>query len=258
MALNTITQLVLPDGTEIGLADWTDRPLYSTCDLGSGFSDQEIDLFQYTAGQAVPAAAASPGFILRSSTQNDTDLATAGEMATTEEMLVYAIKPEVHAFLWDTKNFNTARSSGCASDLGTSNIAMPAATLPMLAVLSQALLIRLRISEKDYAQAGFAYYNPGFGLFGVSDMVPNAASVPSVNVVNNGLPSQEAVRSFALPNHIGGQEKYRVTLVNDPGEPVEFGKLAVLGGEAGCAVNDPQVMVRIRIYLDGLYKRPTA
>lgn len=255
MALNTITQVVLPDGTEIGLADWTDRPLYSTCDLGSGYSDQELDLFQYTAGQAVPAAAPTPGFILRSSTQNDTDLATAGEMATTEEMLVYAVKPEVFCGLWDTQNFNSFRYTGDPSALGTSPIGMPGTPLTVLAVLLQSLLIRLRVSEKDYVQAGMAYHNPGFGLFGVSNMVPQPAAAQSMTLGNNGLPSQEAVRSFALPVHMGGQEKYRATLVNDPGLPVEFGKLELTGGEI---VNDPEVMVRIRLYLDGLYKRPTA
>jgi hypothetical protein len=256
MALNTITQIVLPDGTEIGLADWTDRPLYSTADLASGFTDQEMDLFQYTAGQAVPAAAPTPGFVLRSSTQQDTDLATAGEMATTEEMLVYAVKPEVHCGLWDTENFNTFRYVGPPSALGTSPIGMPGVPLTVFAVLMQALLIRLRVSEKDYVQAGFAYHNPGFGLFGVSNMVPQPAANPSMSIGNNGLPSQEAVRSFALPVHIGGQEKYRLTLVNDPGTPVEFGKLELSG--PGPIVNDPEVMVRVRVYLDGLYKRPTA
>jgi len=125
-------------------------------------------------------------------------------------------------------------------------------------VLMQALLIRLRISEKDYALAGYGYFNPGFGPFGLGNMVPQAPNSPSVTLANHGLPSNEAVRSFAIPHHIGGQEKYRVTLVNDTGLPVEFGKTEVIGGEAGCPQNDPEVMVRIRIYLDGLYKRPTA
>jgi len=254
MALNTITQIVLPDGQEIALVDWTDMPLYSTCDLGSGFTDQEMDLFQYTAGQAVPGAAPSPAFTLRSSTENDTCLATAGEMATTEELLIYAIKPEVQMFLWNTTEFASARYTGAPTGLGTSVLGFPGATLQCLAVLMQSLLIRLRISEKDYAQAGMGYFNPGFGLFGVSNMQPQAAANPSRTIANHGLPSQEAVRSFALPNHIGGQEKYRVTLVNDPGQPVNFGKTE----NSGIQENDPEVMVRVRILLDGLYKRPTA
>ena len=257
MALNTITQIVLPDGTEIALADWTDRPLYSACDLGSGYTDQEMDLFQYTAGLPVPGAAPSPGFRLRSSTLTDTDTANAGEMATTEELLVYAIKPEVQTFLWDTEDFGSRRYLGGPTTLGTTVVGLPGTPIEVLAVLAQMLLIRLRISDKDYAQSGFAYFNPGFGPYGISSVGANGAGVGSVAMGSLGLPSQEAVRSFAIPNHIGAQEKYRVTLVNDTGASVDFAK-ALSAPDSGIYVNDPEVMVTIRINLDGLYKRPTA
>jgi hypothetical protein len=251
MALNTITQITLPDGTEIALADWTDRPLYSACDLGSGYTDQRMELFQYTAGEPVPGAAPGTGFQLRSSTTNDTCMASAGELATTEEQLIYAIKPEVMEFLWDGADFNSRRYLGAPSAAGTSAVSMPAAALTTLAVLAQALLVQLQISEKDYAQAGFAYFNPGFGVFGMSTLVPLASGANGNTVGNNGIPSQQAVRSFALPCHIGGQEKFTLGLLNNGGNPVHFGKTV-----QGTPVVDPNVMVTIRTYTDGLYKRP--
>ncbi len=253
MALNTITQIMLPNGEEVAIVDWTDMPLYSTCDLGSGYSDQKMDLFQYTAGELVPGAAPAGGFTMRSSTSMDTNMASAGELATTEEQLIYAIKPEVAMFLWDGADFNTRRYIGAATAAGTQATGLPGASLKALAVLAQALLIRLRISDKDYAQSGLAYFNPGFGLHGTSTMLSLAEGTPAVTVGNLGLPSQEAVRSFAIPNHIGGQEKFRVTLVNDLGQPVNFGAT-----QAAVPVVDNNVMVTIRVYNDGLYKRPTA
>jgi hypothetical protein len=247
MALNTIVQLKLPNGDEVNLADWSDRPLYSSADLGSGYADQEVDLFQYTAGQAVPGAAPSLGLSLRSSTQNDTNLANAGEMATTEEMLVYAIKPEVYLYSWDGSDFNTR------TYLGAGTRGYPNTTFSAIGVFMSQLLIRLRVTEKDYCQSGFGYFVPGFGPFGTSSMVPGQAAAASQHFANNGLPSQEAVRALSIPVHIGGQEKYRLTLVNDTGNPVAFGK-----NEAEPCVDNPTIMATVRASLDGLYKRPVA
>jgi|WetSurMetagenome_2_1015567.scaffolds.fasta_scaffold65323_2 hypothetical protein len=244
--MNTMTQIRLPTGQVIDIADWSDKPIYSTVDLGSSFAEQTISLFQYVSGQQVPGYAPVAA-TQRTSTLNDTNMANPGEFATTEEMLIYAIKPEVQFFAWSGSDFNTA------TVLGAGTAGFPAATLAGIAVLQQALLLELEISQKIYAQAGFGYFVPGFGAYGIGAMIPAAAATPGRQMGNNGLPSQEAVRSFSLPNHIGGQEKFRVNLVNGPGLPVAFGK-----NDAASSADVLTTMCRVRIYLDGLYKRPTA
>jgi len=246
MALNTITQIKLPSGKVIDLVDWSDQPIFSTCDLQTGFTTQDMSLFQYVVGDAVPGFG-SPGAAttLRTATPNDTNIAAPGSMASTEEMLVYAIKPEVYFYV-DTVNDFTTRSY--TDDPGIIGTTFPTPTARGMEVLNQQLLLRLIISQKIFAEAGFGYYNRGFGVF-----QSNLSTIPTGV---NGLPSQEAVRSFVIPHHIGAQEKYRVQLVNT--SDIEQG--AVVFGvyeDDGPAVLDT-MMATIRIYLDGLSKRPTA
>ena len=58
--LNTITTLRMPDGKEVAFVDWSDKPVYSTCELVHGFTREEIDLFGYTVGDNIPTAAPTP------------------------------------------------------------------------------------------------------------------------------------------------------------------------------------------------------
>lgn len=251
MALNTITQVKLLNGQVIDLVDWTDRPLYSTVDLQSGFTTQEVSLFQYVEGDAVPGAGTA-ATTLRTATLNDTNISVPGSMASTEEMLVYAIKPEVYFYATGTDNdFTTRTYTTATTTAGAFALPMPSGT--GLEILNQQLLLQLKISQKVYKEASFGYFNKGFGVSGF-----NATGNSPVAPSNNGLPSQEAVRSFVIPDHIGSQEKFRVMLVNTSG--IEAG--AVVFGTTqdanGDIVTDADVMASIRINLDGLYKRPTA
>ena len=251
MALNTITQVRLPNGQVIDLVDWTDRPLYSTLDVQSGFTTQELSLFQYVEGDAVPGFGTA-ATTLRTATLNDTNLSNPGTMASTEEMLVYAIKPEVYFYHIQTLNDFTTRSY--TTDPGAIGIAvLPMATGVGLEVLNQQLILQLVISQKIYKQASFGYFNKGFGVNGF-----NTAAVGPSAPSNNGSPSQEAVRSFVIPDHIGSQEKFRVQLVNT--SAIEAG--AVLFGVYSDGNGNMQTLAdlgaSIRVNLDGLYKRPTA
>lgn len=246
MALNTITLIKLPDGTEIMLADYTDRPLFSSVDIADGATDQDIILFQLEAGRQVAYAAegVAGNIVPRTATENDTNISTPGAMASDEALLVYAIKPVIT--LWDfTPCDFTTRAY---TTVGT-----PVPTLVCTALLMNLLLIELEISEKTYAQADFGYFNPGFGPFGVTDVIPRSAANPGRSVANNGLPSQEAVRSFVVPHHIGGQEKYKVHLRNNPGAALNVGT-----SMASPQADNANFMATVKVFLEGLYKRPTA
>jgi len=260
MALNTITQVKLLNGKVVDLVDWSDQPLFSSVDLQTGFTTQEISLFQYVVGDAVPGF--SPNVVTtRTASDNDTNIATPGAMASTEEMLVYALKPECYFYLTDaqaptgTVDFNTRTY---LPDAGPGNNGFPIPTAEGLAVFAQQLILQLEISQKVFAQASVAYFNTGYGVFSANGGSNSAAGGFGNSYGNAGLPSQEAVRSFVIPHHIGGQEKYRVMLIN-PSDindgAVSFG--IVNSGESSIVLNE-LVVATFRILMDGLYKRPVA
>ena len=250
--LNQITQMRLPSGKTIALVDWTDRPLWSTIEVLHGSTFQEMNFFQYTVGDGVPAFAPVAS-TSRTANESDTNLAAPGTMASTEEFLVYAIRPEVYRR--QVSSAQTPDFSSPAAFAAGSN--EPMATMLMLAVLNHRTTLSLEISDKVYASAGFGYFNAGFGPFG-GDSVPGGALTGHVAGVN-GLPSQEAVRAFTIPQHIGGQEKFRVFLQyldDGTGNGIELGQEGA--SEDGAPGTEATRFARIRVYLDGLYKRPVS
>lgn len=244
--LNTITKVRLPDGSEVAFVDWSDKPVFSTVELCHGFDQQEIDVFGYTLGDPVPVAPpAGLAATGRPSTDRDTNLAAPAAMASTEERLVYAIKPEVFYLETDAPQSNTVDME-TATSLDGSGQPIPNAVF--LGELNRACLLTLEISRKIFMRAGFGYFNAGFGVSGFSGP---AESVRSYAV--NGLPSQEAVRSYVVPQYLGGTEKFRLYVSNPGGLPVNIGNSEIEDGEA-----NTNAIARLHIYLDGLYKRPVS
>lgn len=254
-SINQITTLRMPDGTEVAFVDWSDKPLYSSADFLDGFTDQEIAYFQYTDGD--PVASTSNIGTPRSSTTRDTNMATPGSNASTEEMLVYAVKPEIFEYCLTTPQ------EGSPYDASTANpkfVNQPMPSMRRLAVLQESLMLILEITQKWTLQAGFGYFNSGLGPNGYSPLQTQPGFVfaaPAAlglrTAATQGLPSQSAVRSLTIPVHIGGQEKWRLHLDNFRGAAVLNG---IIDTEAEPATTDPDVMHTIRVYLDGLYKRP--
>jgi hypothetical protein len=247
MSLNQIVKIRYANGEEVALVDWTDRPLYSTVEILHGTTTQEMNLFQYTVGDAVPAFAPVAVAGQRAATEADTNLAAPGSMASTEEFLCYAIRPEVFMFAVEDSeapDFNLVLPVLCANTLG------PLPSVMMLGVMNLRLMLQLEISKKLYSQASFGYYNFGAGVFGYLN------SGSTLTYGNNGWPSQDAVRAFAIPSHLGGQEKFRVYLSNPSGAPLEVGVDDDCPNE-GDDFN-PAIFTRVRVYLDGLSKRPTS
>jgi len=254
MALNTITQLMLPDGKVIDLVDWTDKPIFSSLDVQTGFTASEMTLFQYVVGDTVPGFGTGPT-TTRTANERDTNVQAPGSMASTEEMLVYAIKPEVSFFYTDDAP-NVFTSMTFVPGAGVP-IGLPLPTAEGLAVLATLLMLELEISQKAFAYASLGYFNTGFGIF-VNR--PGSTDVSFGSSGNLGLPSQEAVRSFVIPHHIGAQEKYRVNLTNPStlmGGAVNFG-LVLVDGEPAIWGLDANIAATIKINLDGLYKRPVS
>ena len=250
--LNQITKMRLPDGREVAFVDWTDKPLFSTIEILNGTTTQEMNWFQYVQGDSVPAFSPVPITSQRTANDWDTNLAAPGSMASTEEMLVYAIRPEVYRRrVQDAEAPDFAQPDALDGFL----LAEPMATSTMLAVLSMRTLLSLEISKKVYAQASFGYFNTGFGVVA-------QGQTATVQTGLQGQAQQVAVRAFTIPQHMGGQEKFRVFMTN-----VDDGTVGAPGLEVGLtppgASDDPGwdpsvVFARIKINLDGLYKRPVS
>lgn len=247
--INTITTLRLPDGSTVAFEDWSDKPLYATVDLVTGFTRERIDFLGYVEGDPVPTA--SPGAnIPRESTGRDTNLQAPASMASTEERMIYAVKPEYIMTTADTPD------QGQPVDLNTatprSATGEPIPNPVALAILGRALLFTLMISEKEFVRCGLLYLNAGFGVWtGSSSM--GAAQGAGRTYANPGLPSQEAVRSYVIPQYAGGTEKLRSFLSNPTGEAVDFGL-----SENGAVDDNPYAVMSVRVYFEGLYKRPVS
>jgi hypothetical protein len=236
-----MTTMRLPDGSEVAFVDWQDKPLWSTLDLLTGFSDAELYAFTYVAGDPVPAS--NNASVRRTSSGRDTNVSTPGSMASTEELLVYAIKPYFLEYVSDAE-IPTDMSTVIIGQAG-----QPTPSTSRLAVLNSALTLRLIVSQKVEQEAPLPYFNTGFGTFsGAQNAVGVVGTIPRGSA---GMPTQEAVRSYAIPVHIGGQEKYRVGLFNDGGVVVDFG----VDETTPPNVAD-NIVMQVMIHLDGLYKRP--
>lgn len=250
MSINQITELRMPDGSQVAFVDWSDKPLYSSVDLLAGFTDQQIDLFQYTSGDAV--AKSSNITTPRQATEADTNMATPGALASTEEMFIYSIQPEYIE--------QRVTGAGDATTAAVFFVNQPRPAIRRLAVLQAQLSLVLDVSQKWNYQASLATFNSGFGVFGGPLVSPGAfgnGSAPGATSIRTGAdagwPGQDAVRQLAVPVYIGGQEKWRVSLHNFTGAACNCGVL-----EAEPLAQDASIMHTIRIWLMGLYKRPTA
>lgn len=239
-----ITQIRLPNGRVIALVDWSDMPLFSTVDLLNGFTDQTIQAFNYIVSDQVSSSQNIS--VRRTATDKDTNISSPGTLAATEEMLVYNIKVEPYQYIVSGSDATTVGAASSIAGVG-GNIMEGA----LLSFLQSRLLLQLEVSQKLYANAGLGYYNQGFGAFTTAIAGTVAAGVQR-SLSNQGVPTADAPRSFTIPVHIGGQENYRLNLVNSLGSAVPFISLAGTPAATGTS------LVSLRFYLEGLYKRPVS
>jgi hypothetical protein len=238
--INQITKVRLADGREVALTDWSSRPLYSTIDLLSGFTDQELRAFNYTESETVSQSGNFPAASGRTATLRDTNLSSASEMDSTEEFLVYAIKVEWHEF-----NHNSGGSGGF-QNFEVDEAGNPIPSGPTMALLQNLLILELEVSEKAFPQAGLGWFTQGFG-----PVIEATAAAAARTYANNGAPSHDSADVMPIPVHLGGTEDFVVILHNTS----DFGAVTFRNDAAG---TDADLIEQLRIYLCGLHKRPTA
>lgn len=253
--VNQITKMRLPDGSEVAFVDWQDQPIYSTVWALTGFSDEELFLFTYAPGDPISKSDnINTGY---TSTLLDTNTSTAGSLNETEEMLVYSIRPEYSVF--DVADAQTPSLVDLVID-GAASMGLPNISITQLKLLQDSLLLQLKVSMKTMHQERLGYYNTGFGPTGQGMIYPTATTTQR-SFGAAGLPSQDAVRSLAMPIYIGGGEKFRVLLVNpstDGGSTNSTGAVDFGYSEASTPVLSTTRVAKIVVHLDGLHKRPVS
>jgi len=233
MAINQITKVRMPDGSEVALTDWSARPLYSTGDFWNNFNMNELRVFTYAPSERVattlPAGA-------RVASLRDTNITSSSEMDSTEEFLVYAIKIEMHLFGVDQQGHLIIQG----------NPGLPVPTAPIMSYFQNKMIGELEVSEKAFLQAGVGWFNQGFGP---------SLSVASGNTLrtyaNQGNQTHEATEQMPIPVHIGGTEDYSFIFHNPDADTVSFTQ------DSGDLFDDA-VVLQCRTYLCGLHKRPMA
>lgn len=248
-----ITSLRLPNGETVALVDWTDRPLYSTIDLLSGFTDQQIEAFTYVQSDRVSNS--SNITVRRTATLADTNISTPAGMSSSEEMLVYGIKVEPIQLRTITLTASQFTDSTAATDF---YLGYPLADPGNLGRLARRCILDLVVAQKTYAQAGLAYFSTGFGVVYQGSQFQTTTLNAGRSFGSFGVQSAEASRAFAIPTHIGGSEKYKVVLNNPLGSAVQFFLADGVPNSITVTTSTPDlnVLIQLRIHLEGLYKRP--
>jgi hypothetical protein len=233
MSINQITKIRLPSGQEVALTDWSDRPIYSTVDFLSGWTDEELRAFTYSSSESVTQSGNFAAAARRVATLQDTNISQSSEMASTEEYLVYQIKVELFQY-YLAANLLTINQAG-----------LPVPIAPNVAHFNSRIIGELEVSDKAFPQAGIGWFLTGFG--------PEIAGIPSAaarTYANQGSPQHDASYSMSLPVHIGGTEDYSFIFHNPTG--------AAVGLVDDAAAADATAVLQARVYLCGLHKRPTA
>jgi hypothetical protein len=248
-SINQITTMRLPDGNQVAFVDWTDQPLYSTCDILHGSTDDSIPLFNYVVSDDVSAS--SNVLVKRTATDLDTNMATPGAFASTEELLLYGVKPEFYQLVCET-DFDASS----AIETGPFE---PIPSAWRLDYLFRRCLFEIQVSQKLKHRAALGYWPTGFGpaIALAASVTGTEATATSFDYAlgNSGVPAANAARSLSVPIHIGGQEKIDVRIRNPEGSALNIG---LTSGTPDAPAAVTQLLMRIRVNFEGLYKKPVS
>jgi hypothetical protein len=236
-----VREIVLPNGQKFVPSDWTSaEPLWSTVEIGAGRFPQ-LNAFSYgTGGSEVPGSIGP-----RRATIADTNLEGAGsKLPENEELITYNLAIELF-------KLGTAADTSYFPDADN-----PDVPLPDMLRLQRDLLVTYRIAAiKNYTSQPLSYFPQAMGTaYQFSGgLTKVSGGLTGTIVADNGSPSPADVRVFASPLYVAGGEAFTVEITAGPGEVQGLN----LSGPDAVA---PQVQgrIRMRIFLDGLRRRPVA
>lgn len=232
------------DGQEVAFVDFQDRPLYSTADLLNGWSDEEVEFFQYKKGDRV--AGTSNITTSRTATSRDTNVAVKGQMSGTQEGFVFSIQPEIFLFYTDAEDPGDARTWAIDAAIG-----LPFPRAVHLATLASFCMMRLHTAKEVVHEVGFGMHNTGAGAVTFGSYTGGALVEAERSLGNQGVPGHGSVRSFAVPFHIAQNASFGVTLTNPTSRTIDW--LDETDSPAPSAIDN--ALIQIRVNLGGLFKR---
>ncbi len=234
-----IEKLRLPDGNEVVIDEWISIPRFSVIEFGA---DRDVNLraFSYLIGNPIPQQGTIPAaFAGRNATETDTNQTTRTRINRDQAFLVYSMTYEIFA-LDDSE-------IPASSPTGTLVAGAPAYSSLNLRRLQRDLVVSLQLGAdkaKPYARFPFSWMGQGVGApaYTSGDIV--AAGI-AFSYGTGGPISPKSQRSWRLPVLIASDRVFTV-IVESERSPRDTSN--ILGDQA----------TRLRLYLDGLNRRPIA
>jgi hypothetical protein len=230
-----IQALRLPNGEEFQFDEWSHWPRYSTIDVAAASAGNlALKAFGYVVGQRVAATA---GVAARQATETDTNQITKKRMNHDEAFLAYSWTYEIHA----TSDYNVSQVNFADQPIFLSE---------NLRRLQRDQVISLVVGaqiQKPMARCPLAWIGQGPGSPGFGTGSAVALNV-SVSHGTGGRPSPANQRTWMIPIHIESDRVYYV----------EVRGWRSPGVGATPALDPVTQDYRMRIYLDGLHRRPIA
>lgn len=224
-----IKKVHLPDGSDVVIDEWLHYQQFSTIEFAAA-SQVNLRAFTYVQGQTVPHTA---GIAARNATESDTNQVAKTRMNHDEAYLCYALTYETFAL---------------------SDAIIPGEIPTMLAPAPAMLSTNLRRLQRDLVLSlvvGANIKKPQsrmpFSRVGQSVGAPAYASSQALTATTafsygtGGKLSASNQRRFQLPVFIASDRVFYVEIRSFPG-----------------AIADLTQDVRMRLYLDGLKRRPVA
>lgn len=223
-----IKRIRLPDGQDVTIDEWLHWPLFSSIEFAAADA-LRLRAFSYIRGQRVPT---SPNVVggARIADDADTNMVTRTRMNHDEAFIVYAITKEVFALT----------DGNAPSPTGVVEAELPAVAGANLKRLDRDVLVELFIGagiQKPQYRSPWSYIGQAIG----SPAWTSGDTPAGVSIGTAGRITPANERRFQLPIYIEN-DRSMYMLLSSP------------AGAIGGLTQD----LRIRMWLDGLKRRPIA
>lgn len=223
-----IKKIHLPDGEEVVIDEWLHYQQFSTIEFAAG-AQVNLKAFTYVQGQTVPQI----GLVPRNATESDTNQVAKTRMNHDEAYLCYAITYENFAL-------TNAEIAGTSP---TTLAPAPALLSQNLRRLQRDLVLSLVVGaniKKPQARFPFSRIGQSVGAPAYTSTGLVAANT-AFSYGTGGKLTSSNQRRFQLPVYIASDRVFYLEVRSFPG-----------------AITDLSQAVRMRLYLDGLKRRPVA
>lgn len=233
-----IKQIRLPDSTVVEIDEWLQWPAFSTFEAAAN-ATLDVRLFSYVVGGRLPASG-NPVTGARDANIADTNWIARSRVNHDEAYIWYSMTFE---------HFALDNSEPFANDPPDLQATQPILRGTNLRTLQKDVMLELFVGagiKKPQASAPLSYYGQGVGAsaYGSGDSLlisQGAATQLELNYGTAGAVSPKNQRSWALPIYVHSDRIAYVT-AKSPG-----GVMANLDQDYS-----------LRVYLDGLKRRPVA